>query len=752
MSVLEILNDKQKEAALCLEGPVLILAGAGSGKTRVLTNRTAYMIADAGINPWNILAITFTNKAAGEMRQRIDDLVGEGSGSIWVATFHSTCVRILRRHIDLIGYDTNFSIYDTDDSKSVMKDVCKRLQIDTKQFPEKRFLNYISDCKNELITWEEEERDAAGDIADELFAKVYRRYQESLAKNNALDFDDLIMKTVELFKKCPDVLENYQNRFLYIMVDEYQDTNTAQFELIRLLAAKNRNICVVGDDDQSIYKFRGANIRNILDFEKVYPDAKVVKLEQNYRSTQTILDAANAVISNNSSRKTKSLWTDRGEGDKITFLATDTAYEEAETIVDRICRARRDGKCDYRDNAVLYRTNAQSRLLEEKCIMAGIPYTVVGGVNFYSRKEIKDILAYLKTIDNGKDDLAVRRIINVPKRGIGATTITKISEYATANGMTFYDSCTHAEEILGHGKAAEKIDEFVKLIALFKSKLEFISLEQLVEDILERTDYEKMLEDSDPDDAADRMENIAELITKVVTFEEQNDEPTLSQFLEEVALVADIDNVDDNADRVMLMTLHSAKGLEFPYVYLAGMEDGLFPSYMSICAGEESEIEEERRLCYVGITRAMNKLTISAARSRMTRGETQYNPVSRFVKEIPDELFETKVQAGRSVTKSTTDTPVRVKPVASGVKKSVAIAPKPFIAKATSFVNIQKGSDLSSMSAPDYGPGDRVSHMKFGAGTVLSVEKGARDYEVSVDFDNAGVKKMFAAFAKLKRI
>ena len=652
MGALEILNDKQTEAAKQIDGPVLILAGAGSGKTRVLTNRTAYMIEEAGISPWNILAITFTNKAADEMRQRIDDLVGFGAESIWVSTFHSMCVRILRRHIDLLGYDTNFSIYDTDDSKSVMKDVLKRLQIDPKQYPEKRFLNRISNCKNELSSPEDEAEEALGDYADELFAKSYREYQDSLKKNNALDFDDLLMKTVELFKAFPEVLANYQNRFKYIMVDEYQDTNTAQFELIRLLAEANRNICVVGDDDQSIYKFRGANIRNILDFEKVYPDAKVVKLEQNYRSTQTILDAANAVISNNTGRKVKSLWTDRGEGRKIRFLSADTAYEEAEDIVDSICRARREGKCDYRDNAVLYRTNAQSRILEEKCIMAGIPYSVVGGVNFYSRREIKDILAYLKTIDNARDDLAVRRIINVPKRGIGATTISKLAEYARENGLGFYDCCVRAEDILGHGRAAEKIGEFVSLISVLRSKLEFISLEQLVDDILERTDYEEMLNQSDPDDATERMENIGELINKVVAFEQTNDEPTLSQFLEEVALVADIDNVDADTDAVMLMTLHSAKGLEFPNVYLSGMEDGLFPGYMSICSDDPGEIEEERRLCYVGITRAMDNLTISAAKSRMIRGETQYNAVSRFVKEIPEDLFVLRTQRPGAASKS----------------------------------------------------------------------------------------------------
>ena len=746
MGALEILNDKQTEAARQIEGPVLILAGAGSGKTRVLTNRTAYMIEEAGISPWNILAITFTNKAADEMRQRIDDLVGFGAESIWVSTFHSMCVRILRRHIDLLGYDTNFSIYDTDDSKSVMKDVLKRLQIDPKQYPEKRFLNRISNCKNELSSPEDEAEEALGDYADELFAKSYREYQDSLKKNNALDFDDLLMKTVELFKAFPEVLANYQNRFKYIMVDEYQDTNTAQFELIRLLAEANRNICVVGDDDQSIYKFRGANIRNILDFEKVYPDAKVVKLEQNYRSTQTILDAANAVISNNTGRKVKSLWTDRGEGRKIRFISSDTAYEEAEDIVDSICRARREGKCDYRDNAVLYRTNAQSRILEEKCIMAGIPYSVVGGVNFYSRREIKDILAYLKTIDNARDDLAVRRIINVPKRGIGATTISKLAEYAQENGLGFYDCCVRAEDILGHGRAAEKIGEFVSLISVLRSKLEFISLEQLVDDILERTDYEEMLNQSDPDDAAERMENIGELINKVVAFEQANDEPTLSQFLEEVALVADIDNVDEDTDAVMLMTLHSAKGLEFPNVYLSGMEDGLFPGYMSICSDDPGEIEEERRLCYVGITRAMDNLTISAAKSRMIRGETQYNAVSRFVKEIPEDLFEGNLVKKGMPSASSNSAPQ------GGVKKPSVGVKKPFIARAAAFTDLKKGADIAAGAAPDYGPGDRVAHIKFGAGTVKALEKGPRDYQVTVDFDEAGTKKMFAAFAKLQKI
>lgn len=768
MKAIEMLNDKQKEAALLIDGPVLILAGAGSGKTRVLTNRTAYMIEEAGVNPWNILAITFTNKAAGEMRERIDRMVGYGSESIWVATFHSTCVRILRRHINLLGYDTNFTIYDTDDSKSVIKDIVKRLSIDTKMYPERSFLNRISNAKNELRTPMDEMEDAEGDYSLKQYAKVYGMYQNELKKNNALDFDDLIMKTVELFTEWPDVLENYQERFKYIMVDEYQDTNTAQFELIRLLADKYKNICVVGDDDQSIYKFRGANIRNILDFEKVYPDATVIKLEQNYRSTQLILDAANSVISNNFGRKVKSLWTDKSEGEPIDFRALDSAYEEAEYIVDCVRRDVKSGKCEYRDNAVLYRTNAQSRLLEERFIMSGIPYTVVGGVNFYSRKEIKDILAYLKTIDNASDDLAVRRIINVPKRGIGATTLNKVTEYAIANSISFFEALKNAEDILGHGKASDKILSFVDMIMVFRSKLEYLPLIKLVEEVLETTEYEEMIRLSDDENAEERLENIDEFKNKVISFENQfDDKVTLSMLLEEVALVADIDSVNEDDNKVLLMTLHSAKGLEFPHVYLSGMEDGLFPSFMSICADDPIELEEERRLCYVGITRAMDKLTITSARSRMIRGETQYNAVSRFVKEIPNELFKGRVTFDKKKREESFDEIFSSgikksvgdgnslgikKPVAVSLAKKRAESAKPFIAKATSINSLKKGSDITSNEAPDYAVGDRVSHMKFGAGTVLSLNKGARDYEVSVEFDDAGVKKMFASFAKLKKI
>ena len=647
MSIYDSLNEQQKKGVFTTQGPVLILAGAGSGKTSVLTRRIAYLIENTGVNPWNIMAITFTNKAAGEMRQRVDDIVGYGSESIWVATFHSTCVRILRRHIDRLGYDTSFTIYDTDDQKSVMKEVCKKLDIDTKQLKEKTILGAISSAKDNLISPLDYEMSAMGDFNKRKIANAYKEYQMLLKKNNALDFDDIIVKTVELFKACPEVLENYQNRFLYIMVDEYQDTNTAQFELIRLLAQRNRNLCVVGDDDQSIYKFRGANIRNILDFEKVYPDAEVIKLEQNYRSTQNILDAANNVIHNNIGRKDKALWTDRGSGNRIHFRPFDNAYDEAEYIASDIKSKKYQGTSDYGQCAVLYRTNAQSRLLEESFISEGIPYDVVGGVNFYARKEIKDLLAYLKTIDNGKDDLAVKRIINVPRRGIGAASVNKVQDFADHMGISFFEAMQRIDEITSIGKAGEKLRNFALMIMMFRTKLQHGTLEDLITDVIETTQYTKELEESDDDDAEDRLQNIDELISKVVSFEQEREElgeeASLSAFLEEVALVADIDGVDKDDNKVLLMTLHSAKGLEFSQVYLAGMEDGVFPSYMTITSDDPTEIEEERRLAYVGITRAKDDLTITYAKQRMLRGETQYNPISRFIKEIPENLMDNKL-------------------------------------------------------------------------------------------------------------
>ena len=767
MSLLDALNEPQRQAVMATDGPLLILAGAGSGKTRVLTHRTAYLIEECGVNPYNIMAITFTNKAAGEMRERIDQMVGYGSEGIWVCTFHSTCVRILRRYIDRLGFGTNFSIYDSDDQKTLMKDICKRLEIDTKMYKEKMFLSAISSAKDELIDPIEFETRAAGDYVKRKQAQVYREYQQALKQNNALDFDDLIMKTVELFKLDKEVLASYQDRFRYIMVDEYQDTNTAQFELIRLLALKYQNLCVVGDDDQSIYKFRGANIYNILNFEHHFPDATVIKLEQNYRSTQNILDAANAVIANNQGRKEKRLWTDNGAGDKITFEQLDTAAEEADFVARDIARRVRKGEYQYKDCAILYRTNAQSRLFEERFITANIPYKIFGGVNFYARKEVKDLLAYLKTIDNGQDDLAVRRIINIPKRGIGAASINKVALYAQEQEISFYDALCVAEQVPGLGKAAAKIRPFVLFIQSMKAKAKLLSVADLLQEVIETTGYVRELEAEGTDEAEARIENIDELISKAVDYAEGEEAPTLNGFLENVALVADIDSFDENSDYVVLMTLHSAKGLEFPNVYLAGLEDGLFPSYMSITSdNSQAEIEEERRLAYVGITRAKKNLTITSARVRMVRGQTQYGKVSRFVREIPPELLSGKIYEPKTkeepIEQSTFQKArkaFRTVPSygGSGYGKEVGegYGSTFHSSKATKpvYTKVENQRDFGSVGgALSYQVGDRVRHIKFGDGEVMAIVSGGRDYEVTVDFDKVGTKKMFASFAKLKKI
>ena len=748
MSIYDTLNDRQKEAVLHTEGPLLILAGAGSGKTRVLTHRIAYLIEEKGVNPWNILAITFTNKAAGEMRERVDNLVGFGSESIWVSTFHSMCVRILRRHIEALGYATNFTIYDTDDQKTLMKDVCKLLEVDTKVYRERSLLSAISKAKNELMMPEELMLEAGGDFSRKKVAEVYGEYERQLRANNALDFDDLLLKTVQLFQTQKEVLDYYQERFRYIMVDEYQDTNTVQFELVRLLAGKYRNLCVVGDDDQSIYKFRGANIQNILNFEKVFPDAWVIKLEQNYRSTETILEAANGVIRHNKGRKDKSLWTENGKGEAIEFRQFDTAYDEAEYVVDDIRRQVKTGEGNYSDHAILYRTNAQSRMFEEKFVTAGIPYKIVGGINFYARREIKDLLAYLKTVDNAQDDLAVRRIINVPRRGIGLTSINRVQEYAARREIGFYEALLGADLIPDIGRGLSKLESFAALMEHFKRDAQEMTISDLLQEILEETGYIESLQAEDPEEAEARLENIDELRNKIAAYEEtcqEQDEPaTLSGFLEEVALVADIDDLDENSDYVVLMTLHSAKGLEFPHVYLVGMEDGLFPSYLTITADDPEEVEEERRLCYVGITRAQEKLTLTCARRRMVRGETQYNKMSRFLKEIPLELLSTgavfhkedQEEGSRKMAKS---------------HSAYQQARQAFHTKA--FAGLQQGKQFGSPSGSlDYQVGDRVRHVKFGDGTVINIVEGGRDYEVTVDFDGPGTKKMFAAFARLQKI
>lgn len=842
MNKYDSLNEAQREAVYTTEGPLLCLAGAGSGKTRMITHRIAYLIEECQVDPWNIMAITFTNKAAGEMRERVDQLVGMGSESIWVTTFHSSCVRILRRYIDRIGYDNRFTIYDTDDSMSVMKDICKSLQIDTKMLKERAILSAISSAKNENISCAEYALGAQGDFQKQKISRAYIEYQDRLRKNNALDFDDLLMKTVELFTTCPEVLQAYQRRFQYIMVDEYQDTNTVQFMLIKQLAGAKHNLCVVGDDDQSIYKFRGANIRNILDFEQYFPEAKVVKLERNYRSTQNILNAANAVISNNRGRKEKSLWTEQEGGALLHFRQFDTAYEEAEFLADDICRKRRKGILDYGDCAVLYRTNAQSRLIEERLVVEGVPYLLVGGQNFYARREIKDILAYLKTIDNGQDDLAVRRIINVPKRGIGATTIVRIQEYAAAHDMSFFDALCEADRIDTIGRSAVKLKPFVLMIQTLRTKLrEGFHVDELIREVIDTTGYVRELEASDEEDARDRIGNIDELISKAVAYEDTHNESSLSEFLEEVALVAEVDNVNDD-NRVLIMTLHSAKGLEFDHVYLAGMEDGVFPGSMAIYDDNPAELEEERRLAYVGITRAKKELTLTCAKQRMVRGETQYNDVSRFVREIPQELLDNRPLKTRSLDDygsdsygensfggrgfgssfgkngfdnsfgGSSDSAVGMS-AASFVERyeqqererqnrtganeqsgrsgtgaadyrrrwqqgrvygdnvfdlkkpkgnagdsrlkevygigNAAKTARPLFGAGS---GIQTGASMSGTDGVDYGVGDRVRHMKYGDGTVLKLEKEPKDYKVTVSFDGAGTKIMYAGFAKLKKL
>ena len=741
MSKYDLLNPEQKEAVFHYEGPLLILAGAGSGKTRVLTHRVAWLIEEKQVNPWNIMAITFTNKAAGEMRDRVETMLGGALGGVWVATFHSTCVRILRRYIDRIGFGTNFTIYDGDDQKTIIKEICKRFQIDTKLYRERFFMAAISAAKDELLSPDDYAKQVHGDTRKQKVAEVYREYQKQLRASNALDFDDLIFRTVELFQKDAEVLEQYQDRFRFIMVDEYQDTNTAQFKLVSLLAAKYRNLCVVGDDDQWIYRFRGANIQHILSFEEVYPDAKVIRLEQNYRSTQNILTAANEVICHNEGRKEKKLWTANGDGDKVRFRQFLNGFEEAEYVAGMISRKVGAGKWRYGDCAVLYRTNAQSRMFEEKFLFANVPYKIIGGINFYGRKEIKDVLAYLKTIENGRDDLAVRRIINVPKRGIGATTINRVQEYANTEDMSFYDALRVAGTIPGVGKSVAKLDGFVQMIQTMRSKQPYYSVKELIEDVLEQTEYRKELMAEGTEEALDRLANIDELLNKAASYAEHAENPSLGGFLEEVALVADIDNLEEDADHVVMMTLHSAKGLEFPVVFMVGMEDGMFPSYMSISSEDPADLEEERRLCYVGITRAKETLILTSARQRMVRGEIHYNRVSRFIEDIPKEVLaenETaNVQPKEKKERPETKAHAAYRQMRETFKTKAFAQPQ---------VEAKKEGGLS------YNVGDRVRHIKFGVGSVTDIREGGRDYEVTVNFDRVGVKKMFASFAKLTKV
>ena len=788
--LLSSLNAPQREAVTTTEGPLLILAGAGSGKTRTLTCRVAYLISQRQVSPWNIMAITFTNKAAGEMRERVDQLVTAGSESIWISTFHSTCCRILRRYINLIGYENNFTIYDTDDSRQVMKEVIRLLELDPKVYKEKAILRQISSAKNEMIGPEEYEKNASGWV-EKQYARCYYAYQKRLKENNALDFDDLLVLTVELFRREPDVLSYYQEKFRYIMIDEYQDTNTVQFLFVKLLASRYRNLCVVGDDDQSIYKFRGANIRNILNFEKEYPGAKVIRLEQNYRSTQNILNAANEVIAHNVGRKKKKLWTENTEGSKIHFREFDDGYQEAEYIARDISSKCSRDRMAYHDFAVLYRTNAMSRIFEEKFIARNIPYKIVGAINFYARREIKDLLSYLKTVDNGSDDLAVERIINIPKRGIGQTSIGKVEQYAQEKNIGFYDALLEVDRIPGMSRAAGKIRGFTNLIEKYRSlNADGYTVREILELIISETGYVAELEAQGDDEAKARIENINELISKTEDYTTSAETPSLSDFLQQVSLVADIDSVEEDSDYVLLMTLHSAKGLEFDNVYMAGMEENTFPSYLSISEHDTEEMEEERRLCYVGITRARKDLTMTAVRMRMVRGEPQFLKASRFVREIPREYIELE--------RETTDTRNFLNPPklsfddimgmgrqesgygtsggvsGSGYGSSGAEKNRFGVSGYGSSGYGSSGYRNPSVSRPgeknakgrfrleefrvskpdhlDYKTGDTVRHVKFGIGTVKEIKDGSRDYEVTVDFENFGIKRMFASFAKLKKV
>ena len=740
------LNDKQKEAVLHFEGPLLILAGAGSGKTRVLTHRIAYLIEEHQVPPYHILALTFTNKAANEMRERVNNIIEYGAGSIWVSTFHSTCVRILRRFIDHLGYDNAFTIYDSDDQKSLMKDICKQLNIDTKKYKERTFLNAISSAKDELKTPEQYADEVAKEYNKKIFGRVYKEYQKRLKQNNALDFDDLIMLTVQLFRQNAEILNHYQERFPFILVDEYQDTNTAQFTLLSLLASRYQNLCVVGDDDQSIYRFRGANIHNILNFEKIFPATKVIRLEQNYRSTKNILAAASGVIKHNSMRKEKTLWTTAEAGAPISYGRYDNEYEEAQGIAADIHRQVKDGM-SYSDFAILYRTNAQSRVFEEKLIYEGIPYRIIGAVNFYARKEIKDILCYLKTINNSADDIAIKRIINIPRRGIGQTTIGRISDYAFSQEMPFYEALRRVDEIPGCTRASAKIHSFVSLIEHFRMKLrgEMYSLENMTQELLDVTGYVRELEAENTDEANGRIENIESLMNKIVQYEEDNNGGTLNDLLEDIALVADIDTVSDDAEQVLLMTLHSAKGLEFPNVYICGMEETIFPGASAVFGDDPSELEEERRLCYVGITRAMKKLTLTSANQRMRNGEMNFNRPSRFINEIPRHLVK---QTYGAVLKPETES----KPTEFSRTKASLYTKN----RKNPFANnpyIQKGmGSASPAGAPDYQVGDRVSHTKFGQGIVRSLTKLTNDYEVVIEFDGFGQRKLRSSFAKLTKL
>ncbi|WP_144521677.1 DNA helicase PcrA [Bacillus pumilus] len=732
--LLEGLNDAQKEAVKATDGPLLLMAGAGSGKTRVLTHRIAYLMAEKHVAPWNILAITFTNKAAREMRERVQAILGPGADDIWISTFHSMCVRILRRDIDRIGVDRNFSILDTSDQLSVIKNILKERNIDPKKFDPRSILGSISSAKNELIDAEEYAK-TAGDFYDQVVSDVYTDYQKRLLKNQSLDFDDLIMMTIRLFERIPEVLEHYQRKFQYIHVDEYQDTNRAQYMLVKLLAQRFQNICVVGDSDQSIYRWRGADITNILSFEKDYPSSEVILLEQNYRSTKRILNAANTVIQNNSNRKPKNLWTENDEGAKIAYYRADNEFGEGQFVAGKIHQLHQSGKRKLSDFAILYRTNAQSRVIEETLLKSNIQYNIVGGTKFYDRKEIKDILAYLRLVANPDDDISFARIVNVPKRGIGATSVDKIAAYAEMNDLSMFEALAQVDFIGLSARAANALDEFKQLIDQMTNMQDYLSVTELTEEILEKTGYREALKVEKTIEAQSRLENIDEFLSVTKNFEEQNEDKSLVTFLTDLALVADIDKLDENEeedqDAVILMTLHAAKGLEFPVVFLMGMEEGVFPHSRSLM--EDAEMEEERRLAYVGITRAEEELYLSSAKMRTLFGRTNMNLESRFIREIPADLLDNLNE------KKETKTPFRQKrerPQRRG----------PVSRPQTQTIQNTGGGSIG------WAVGDKAAHKKWGVGTVVSVKGSGDSTELDIAFPSpTGIKRLLAAFAPIEK-
>ncbi|WMI82120.1 DNA helicase PcrA [Anaerotignum sp. MB30-C6] len=750
----EQLNEMQQKAVLQKDGPVLVLAGAGSGKTGALTVRIAHLL-ETGVKPWNILAITFTNKAAKEMKERVHKLVKDGAEEIWISTFHSTCVRILRREIHHLDYDGQFSIYDSDDQEKLMREVFKQLDYSTtdKAFSVKGAMSIISSLKEEMTPWEDYLKSAdPSDLKASRVAKVYRAYQKRLKENNALDFDDLIYKTVMLFRNHPDVLEKYQDRFRYIMVDEYQDTNTSQYELVYMLAAKYKNLCVVGDDDQSIYGWRGANIRNILEFEKDFPNTVVIKLEQNYRSTKKILEAANAVIHHNQTRKDKSLWTENDGGSILHIYKAENEYDEARFVAERIQEMINEGR-SYKDMAVLYRTNAQSRAVEDQFVRKGIPYRLFGGVRFYERKEIRDILSYLKVLANPADTIALRRIINVPRRGIGETSIDKLVTFAEGNNLSLFDALGRLDEITELKTRASKFRDFYEIITSLQRDADELSAAELIDTVVKRSGYFQSLMTEGTEEALSRIQNIDEFVNKAVEYDKTNPEGGLAGFLEEVALVADIDGYEAGDDTVVLMTLHSAKGLEFPYVYMIGMEEGMFPTFRAVMYGGEKDIEEERRLCYVGITRAREELFMTHAKSRMQHGITQYNPPSRFLKEIPQDLVDMPTrQISDMAKKYAMRESMKLSPITS--LKQHQVGGRGTGKPATT---ITSPIGRKTMPAPkdfvlDYKEGDKVRAPKYGIGVVKSIHNGGADFEVEVNFGEKGTKKFMAKLSKLIKV